>query len=355
MVFNMSESVSIAFFDTKPYDREFFDAINADGYGYNFRYFENRLKIETVSLADGCRIVCAFVNDRLSADIINKLKSLNVGLIALRCAGYNNVDLKAAYRNIRVVRVPEYSPYAVAEHAVALILSLNRKTHKAYYRTRDGNFSIGGFMGFDMAGKTAGIIGTGKIGKIAAKILRGFDMRVLVYDPYPDKEFAEDEKVEYVDLEELYVKSDVISLHCPLTHDTYHLVNEKSLGKMKDGVMIVNTGRGGLINTKALIDALKSGRVGAAGLDVYEEESEYFFEDFSTQVLDDDVLARLLTFSNVLITSHQGFFTREALQNIARTTLESIREFLDGKPLKNEICYRCGQDSCKKKETGRCF
>ena len=351
----MSESVSIAFFDTKPYDREFFDAINVDGYGYNFRYFENRLKIETVSIADGCRIVCAFVNDRLTADVINKLKELNVGLIALRCAGYNNVDLRAAYRTMRVVRVPEYSPYAVAEHAVALILSLNRKTHKAYYRTRDGNFSIGGFMGFDMAGKTAGIIGTGKIGKIAAKILHGFDMRVLVYDPYPDQEFAKITKVEYVDLEELYVKSDVISLHCPLTHDTYHIIDEKSLGKMKDGVMIVNTGRGGLINTKALIDALKSGKVGAAGLDVYEEESEYFFEDFSTQVLDDDVLARLLTFSNVLITSHQGFFTREAMQNIARTTLENIRDFLDGKPLKNEICYRCGQDVCKKKETGRCF
>ncbi|MBN2592186.1 MAG: 2-hydroxyacid dehydrogenase [Sedimentisphaerales bacterium] len=351
----MSESVSIAFFDTKPYDREFFDAINADGYSYNFRYFENRLKIETVPLADGCRIVCAFVNDRLSTDVINKLKSLNVELIALRCAGYNNVDLRAAYRMMRVVRVPEYSPYAVAEHAVALILSLNRKTHKAYYRTRDGNFSIGGFMGFDMAGKTAGIIGTGKIGKIAAKILRGFDMWVLVYDPYPDQEFAKTTKVEYVDLEELYVKSDVISLHCPLTHDTYHIIDEESLGKMKDGVMIVNTGRGGLINAKALIDALKSGKVGAAGLDVYEEESEYFFEDFSTQVLDDDVLARLLTFSNVLITSHQGFFTREAMQNIARTTLENIRDFLDGKPLKNEICYRCGQDVCKKKETGRCF
>jgi D-lactate dehydrogenase len=351
----MSESVSIAFFDTKPYDREFFDAINADGYGYNFRYFENRLKIETVSLADGCRIVCAFVNDRLSADVINKLKSLNVELIALRCAGYNNVDLGAAYRTMRVVRVPEYSPYAVAEHAIALILSLNRKTHKAYYRTRDGNFSIGGFMGFDMAGKTVGIIGTGKIGKIAAKILHGFDMQVLVNDPYPDQEFAKMTKVEYVDLEELYVKSDVISLHCPLTHDTYHIIDEKSLGKMKDGVMIVNTGRGGLINTKALIGALKSGKVGAAGLDVYEEESEYFFEDFSMQVLDDDVLARLLTFSNVLITSHQGFFTREAMQNITRTTLENIRDFLDGKPLKNEICYRCGQDVCKKKETGRCF
>ena len=351
----MGEPISIAFFDTKPYDREFFNAVNADGYGYNFRYFENHLNIETVPLADGCKIVCAFVNDSFPAEVINNLKGLKVGLIALRCAGYNNVDLKAVYRKMQVVRVPEYSPYAVAEHAIALILSLNRKTHKAYYRTRDGNFSIGGLMGFDMVGKTAGIIGTGKIGKIAAKILRGFDMRVLVYDPYPDQEFAEMVKVKYVDLAELYVKSDVISLHCPLTHDTYHIVDEESLSKMKDGVMIVNTGRGGLIDTIALINALKGEKVGAAGLDVYEEESEYFFEDFSTQILGDDVLARLLTFSNVLITSHQGFFTREALWNIARTTLESIRDFLDGKPLKNEICYQCGQDNCKKKETGRCF
>ncbi len=351
----MSESVSIAFFDTKPYDREFFNAVNAEGYGYNLRYFENRLNIETASLADGCRVVCAFVNDTLSAEVIKNLRDLNVELIALRCAGYNNVDLKAAYRSIHIVRVPEYSPHAVAEHAVALILSLNRKTHKAYYRTRDGNFSIGGLMGFDMAGRTAGIIGTGKIGKIAAKILRGFEMRVLAYDPYPDLEYAETSKVEYVDLAKLYVMSDVISLHCPLTHDTYHIINEASLDKMKNGVMIVNTGRGGLINTKALIDALKSGKVGAAGLDVYEEENEYFFEDFSTQVLGDDVLARLLTFSNVLITSHQGFFTREALRNIAQTTLGSVRDFLDGNPLTNEICYRCGKDTCKKKESGRCF
>ncbi len=351
----MGEPISIAFFDTKSYDREFFNAVNADGYGYNFRYFENRLNIETASLADGCRIICAFVNDTLSAEVINNLKDLNVELIALRCAGYNNVALKAAYRTIQVVRVPEYSPHAVAEHAVALILSLNRKTHKAYYRTRDGNFSIGGLIGFDMAGRTAGIIGTGKIGKIAAKILCGFEMRVLAHDPCPDQEYAETARVEYVDLAKLYAMSDVISLHCPLTHDTYHIINEQSIDKMKNGVMIVNTGRGGLIDTKALIDALKSGKVGAAGLDVYEEESEYFFEDFSTQVLGDDVLARLLTFSNVLITSHQGFFTREALRNIAQTTLGSIRDFLDGKPLKNEICYQCGEDTCKKKESGRCF
>jgi D-lactate dehydrogenase len=351
----MSEPISIAFFDAKPYDRESFGAVNQTGYGYDIRYFENRLNPETVSLANKCRIVCAFVNDTFSADIISKLKDFGIELIALRCSGYNNVDLKAAYRTIHVVRVPEYSPHAVAEHAVALVLSLNRKTHKAYYRTRDGNFSIGGLMGFDMVGKTAGIIGAGRIGKIAAKILRGFEMRVLAYDPYPDQEYANMVGVEYVDLENLYVQSDIISLHCPLSRSTYHIINEKSLIKMKDGVMIVNTGRGGLIDTKALIDALKSGKVGAAGLDVYEEESEYFFEDFSTQVLGDDVLARLLTFSNVLITSHQGFFTREALRNIARTTLENIRDFLDGSSLENEICYRCGEDICRKKLSGRCF
>jgi D-lactate dehydrogenase len=353
----MDKAISIAFFDTKPYDRESFDNVNKSGYGYDIRYFENRLSVGTAPLANGSRVICTFVNDTLSAEVITELKKLGVGLIAMRCAGYNNVDLKAAYRTIPVVRVPEYSPHAVAEHAVALILSLNRKTHKAYYRTRDGNFSIGGFMGFDMLGKTAGIIGTGRIGKITAKILRGFDMKVLAYDPYPDEKFAAATSVDYVELEKLYAESDVISLHCPLSRDTYHIVNRESLAKMKDGVMIVNTGRGGLIDTIALIDALKSGKVGSAGLDVYEEESEYFFEDFSTQVLTDDVLARLLTFSNVLITSHQGFFTREAIRNIAKTTLDNVRDFLAGKPLKNEICYRCGQDkdTCTKKQTGRCF
>jgi len=353
----MDKTVTIAFFDTKSYDRESFDAVNKSDYGYDIRYFENRLSVETAPLAGGCRVICAFVNDTLSAEVIAALKKLGVELIALRSAGYNNVDLKAAYRTIPVVRVPQYSPNAVAEHAVALILSLNRKIHKAYYRTRDGNFSIGGFMGFDMVGKTAGIIGTGKIGKIAAKILRGFDMKVLAYDPYPDKKFAAVTPVEYVGLEKLYADSDIISLHCPLSRDTYHIVNSDSLAKMKDGVMIVNTGRGGLIDTKALIEALKSGKVGSAGLDVYEEESEYFFEDFSTMVLTDDVLARLLTFSNVLITSHQGFFTKEAIRNIANTTLENIKDFLADGPLKNEICYRCGEnrDKCTKKRTGRCF
>ena len=348
-------TLSIAFFDAKPYDREFFNRTNADGYGFDIRYFETRLTPDSAALAIGCDAVCVFVNDSVNADVIGSLSKLGVKLIALRCAGYNNVDLSAAYRTINVVRVPEYSPFAVAEHAVALILSLNRKTHKAYARTRDGNFSIGGLMGFDMAGKTAGVIGSGRIGRIAAKILRGFEMNVLIFDPLPNPAFASETGVRYASLDEIYAQSDIISLHCPLNRDTYHLINAGSIAKMKDGVMIINTGRGGLIDAKALIDALKTSKIGAAGLDVYEEESEYFFEDFSTQVLEDDVLARLLTFSNVLLTSHQGFFTREALTNIAKTTLDSVRAFVSGAALKNEICYRCGDGVCRKKKSGRCF
>jgi len=347
--------LKIVFFDTKSYDRESFDAVNAKSFHFDIQYFENHLTSETVALAKGSDVICAFVNDTLSKEVIVGLKELGVQLIALRCAGYNNVDLKAAYKQIPVVRVPEYSPYAVAEHAVALILALNRKTHKSYYRTRDGNFSINGLMGFDMIGKVAGIIGTGKIGQIAAKILTGFEMEVIAYDPYPNQEWAQTNNVRYVELDEFYQRAEVISLHCPLSRGTYHIINTESLAKMKDGVMIVNTGRGGLIDTKALIDALKSGKVGSAGLDVYEEESEYFFEDFSAQVLSDDILARLLTFSNVLITSHQGFFTKEAVGNIAQTTLQNIQDYFEQKPLKNEICYHCGGEVCQKKQSGRCF
>jgi len=350
-----SETISTAFYDAKPFDREFFDAANANGFGFEIRYFENRLKVETLALANGCNAVCAFVNDTLSADVIERLTAQGIQLVALRCAGYNNVDLKAAYKTLTVVRVPEYSPHAIAEHAVALILSLNRKIHKAYYRTRDGNFSINGLMGFDMVGKVAGIIGTGRIGQIAGKILRGFDMEVLAYDPHPDDDYAKSSGVRYVELDELYRRADIISLHCPLNRGTYHIVSAESLAKMKHGVFIINTGRGGLIDTPALIDALKSGRVGAAGLDVYEEESEVFFEDFSMQVLTDDILARLLTFSNVLVTSHQGFFTREALTNIAETTLGNIRDYFADKPLPRQICYHCGRDVCEKKRSGRCF
>ncbi|MDZ4200223.1 MAG: 2-hydroxyacid dehydrogenase [Kiritimatiellia bacterium] len=349
----MESKGSIAIFDTKPYDREFFEAANAD-FGYTLKFFRPRLNADTVRLAEGFSAVCAFVNDTLSEPVTRELDRLGIRLIALRCAGYNNVDLKSVYNRIHVVRVPAYSPHAVAEHAVALALTLNRKTHKAYSRTRDGNFSLQGLMGFDLHGKTAGIIGTGKIGRIAAGIFRGFGMRVLAYDPFPHPTAAAESGFDYVDLDTLYRESDLLSLHCPLTPETRHLIRKESIAKMKPGVMILNTGRGKLIHTKDLIQGLKSRRIGAAGLDVYEEEETYFFEDFSSELLDDDVLARLLTFPNVLITSHQAFFTKEALDNIARTTLNNIRAFFAGERLENEICYQC-DSGCRRATEGRCF
>ncbi len=348
------EDVRISFFDTKPFDQEFFDRMNAQ-YDYTIKYFRSRLTPDSAVLSQGSNVVCAFVNDIISAPVIDALEANGIRLIALRCAGYNNVDFRAAFGRIHVVRVPAYSPYAVAEHAVALMLSLNRKTHRAFYRTRDSNFNINGLLGFDMFGKTAGVIGTGKIGKVAANILRGFGMEVLAYDAFPDEQFAIQTGVKYVDLDTLYRKSEIITLHCPLTRDTYHLIENKSIAKMKDGVMIINTGRGQLIDTPDLIEALKTGKVGSAGLDVYEEESAYFFEDFSTTVISDDVLARLLSFHNVLVTSHQGFFTREALESIAEVTLDNIRDFFQDKKLVNEICYQCERNTCHKQESGRCF
>ncbi len=348
------EPVRIAFFDAKPFDREFFDRANSR-FNFSLKYFRSRLTPDSVQLSQGSNVVCAFVNDTISATVIDALEAGGIRLIALRCAGYNNVDFQAAYGRVHVVRVPAYSPYAVAEHAVALMMTLNRKTHRAYLRTREGNFSLDGLLGFDMHGKTAGIIGTGKIGRVAMDILRGFGMRILAYDAFPDSEYALRTGTEYTDLDTIYRESDVISLHCPLTRETYHLVNRESIEKMKTGVMIINTGRGQLIDTPDLIEGLKCGRIGAAGLDVYEEESAYFFEDFSNVVISDDVLARLLSFHNVLITSHQGFFTREALDNIADITLRNIRDYFEGGELENEICYRCDRDSCRKKESGRCF
>ena len=346
--------IKIAFFDAKDYDRESFLATNKD-FGFEFSFFENKLRPETVSLADGADVVCVFVNDNLSAPVIDELAKRDVKLIALRCAGYNNVDFNAAYNKINVVRVPAYSPYAVAEHSVALMLALNRKIHRAYNKTRESNFTLAGLMGFDMNQKTAGVIGTGKIGKVLINILKGFGMNILAYDLYPDKAAAKELGFKYVSLDNLYEQSDVISLNCPLTKETTHLINASSLAKMKDGVMIINTGRGGLINTKDLIEALKSRKVGSAGLDVYEEESEYFFADFSNDILDDDTLARLLGFGNVIVTSHQAFFTKEAISEISRTTLNNIKDFFENKELKNEICYRCNKDSCPKKENNRCF
>jgi len=347
-------SPRIAFFDTKPYDRKFFDAAGKK-FGFPIAYFEEHLGPGTAALARGFDTVCIFVNDVVNAGVIKTLHKNGVRLIALRASGYNNVDFRAAFGKIHVVRVPAYSPHAVAEHAVALMLALNRKTHRAYHRTRDSNFSIQGLLGFDMFGKTAGVIGTGAIGRELIRILKGFGMHVLAYDPGPDEAFAVETGFSYVDLKTLYKKSDVISLHCPLTRQTYRMINVKTLKIMKTGVMIINTGRGKLIDTRALIEALKNKKVGYAGLDVYEEENEYFFEDFSSEVISDDVLARLLTFPNVLVTAHQGFFTQEALTNIARTTLQNIDDFVRGRLLTHEICYRCSRKVCTKKTTGKCF
>ncbi len=343
----------IAFFDTKPYDQKSFEEVNRN-FGFDITYFETHLNQHTVELSNNFDAVCAFVNDSLDKKVIEHFVNHKIRIIAMRCAGYNNVDFKTAYGKIHVVRVPAYSPYAVAEHAVALILALNRKIHKAYHRTRDGNFSINGLLGFDMYGKTAGIIGTGKIGKCLVSILKGFGMNILAYDIHADHEYAKKTNIRYVALDELYKKSDIISLHCPLTKDTEHMIDAKAIDHMKNGVMIINTGRGKLVNTQALINDLKSGKIGSAGLDVYEEESDYFFEDKSTELITDDMLARLLTFPNVLITSHQAFFTQEAIHNIAYTTLSNLKEFFDGGYLKNEICYKC-EKPCLKKQKKRCF
>ncbi|MFR1235312.1 MAG: 2-hydroxyacid dehydrogenase [Barnesiella sp.] len=326
----------IAFFGTKPYDEKSFNKINED-YGFEIKYFKGHLNMNNIVLTQGADVVCVFVNDTVDADVIKAMAENGVKLLALRCAGYNNVDLEAAKGRLTVVRVPAYSPYAVAEYTVALMLSLNRKIPRASWRTRDGNFSLHGLMGFDMHGKTVGVIGTGKIAKILIGILRGFGMKILAYDLYPDYKFAEETGMTYTTLDELYHRSDIITLHCPLTAETKYMINEDSISKMKDGVMIVNTGRGQLIHTNALIEGLKNKKVGYAGLDVYEEENEYFYEDKSDKIIDDDTLARLLSFNNVIVTSHQAFFTKEALRNIANTTLQNIKDFEEGKPLVNEV------------------
>lgn len=329
-------SYKIAFFDTKPYDKAAFDKIN-ENYGFDIRYHKGHLNRNNIVLTQGVDAVCIFVNDIANAEIINALADNGVKLLALRSAGFNNVDLAAAAGKLTVVRVPAYSPYAVAEFAVALMLSLNRKIHRAYWRTRDGNFSLHGLMGFDMHGKTAGIIGTGKIARILIQILKSFGMNIVAYDIFPDPKIAEELQFTYTTLSDLYHHSDIISLHCPLTDQTRHMINEDSISIMKDNVMIINTGRGQLIRTEDLIEGLKNKKVGAAGLDVYEEEGPYFYEDKSDKIIDDDTLARLLSFNNVIVTSHQGFFTGEALKNIAETTLKNIQDFATGKPLKNEI------------------
>lgn len=329
----------IAFFGTKPYDQKSFDEANRR-YDFDIRYYKGQLNLNNLVLTQGVDAVCIFVNDIADAPIIEGMAANGVKLLALRMAGFNNVDLRAARETgIKVVRVPAYSPYAVAEYAVALMLALDRKIHRAYWRTRDGNFSLHGLMGFDMHGKTVGIIGTGKIARILIKILNGFGMKILAYDLYPDFKFAADNQVTYTSLEELYKHSDIISLHCPLTEVTKYIINKDSIRQMKNNVMIINTGRGMLIHTNDLIEGLKDKKIGSAGLDVYEEEGDYFYEDKSDKIIDDDVLARLLSFNNVIVTSHQAFFTKEAVENIADTTLRNVHDFVEGRPLVNEVVY----------------
>ncbi|HAP57045.1 MAG: 2-hydroxyacid dehydrogenase [Sphaerochaeta sp.] len=338
----------VAFFDTKPYDKVWFDRLSGE-YGVEITYFESKLNERTASLAAGYEVACAFVNDTITEAVINELYEGGVRLLAMRCAGYNNIDFKAAFGKIHIVRVPAYSPYAVAEHAMALLLSVVRQTHHSYVRTREFNFSLNGLVGFDLHGKTIGVVGTGKIGKVFIDICKGFGMHVLAYDPYPDPKL----EVTYCSFEELCRQSDIISLHCPLTEQSFHLINRNTISLMKDGVVLINTSRGALVESQALLEGIKSKKIGAAALDVYEEEGEVFYEDRSTTILDDDVLMLLISMPNVLVTSHQAFLTKEALHNIAQTTLGSIQSFASGEVMEHEICYQC--DTCKKVTGQRCF
>ncbi|MCC9137855.1 2-hydroxyacid dehydrogenase [Pontibacter silvestris] len=326
----------VIFFSAKAYDQQFFNAAN-EKFGFTIKFLEAPLTKSTAVLAKGYNVACVFVNDLISADELQELANQGVGLIALRCAGYNNIDLKAAQElGIKVVRVPAYSPYSVAEHTIALILTLNRKTHRAYNLVKEGNFSLNGLLGFDLHNKTVGLIGLGKIGLCTARILKGFGCRVLGYDIAEPKEAASI-GIEFTTPDDLYAQSDIVSLHCPLTPGTYHIINPDSIKKMKKGVMLINTSRGALIDTKAVIEGLKHEHISYLGLDVYEEESDLFFEDLSNKVIQDDVFMRLLSFNNVLITGHQAFFTSNALQNIAEITLQNIEDYKNKLELKNEI------------------
>ena len=326
--------MKIAFFSTKPYDREFFEKYNEV---HELHFYEVALNEQSVRLAEGANVICVFVNDKLNVSVIDSLQKSGVQLIALRCAGFNNVDLTAAKEaDIKVVRVPAYSPYAVAEHALALIMTLNRKTHKAYNRVREGNFSLEKLTGFDLYHKTVGVIGTGKIGGVFAVIMLGLGCKVIAYDKFPDEHLMA-AGISYVSFEDLLIKADIVSLHCPLTEDTRHLINTDALALMKKGVMLINTSRGALIDTQAVVEALKNQTVGYLGIDVYEQEENIFFNDLSEQILQDDTLARLMTFPNVLITSHQGFLTEEALTQIAITTLQNISDFEQKVTLINEV------------------
>jgi D-lactate dehydrogenase len=332
----MEDMLHIAVFSTKPYDKQFLEKVNTE-FGHEIAYFEPRLTRETATLADGFEVVCVFVNDQLDRQTLELLAQGGTRLIALRCAGFNNVDLAAAGDlGMTVVRVPAYSPHAVAEHTLGLILTLNRKIHRAHNRVRESNFALEGLLGFDLHGQTVGIIGIGQIGQVVARILTGFGCKVLAFDPYPDETLTA-LGLRYVELPQLLSDSDIITLHCPLTPQTRHIVNPDTLAQMKPGVMLINTSRGALLDTVAVIEALKSGKVAYLGLDVYEEEADLFFEDLSDEVIQDDVFMRLLTFPNVLITAHQAFFTRDALMQIAQTTMHNINAFRNKQPLKNEV------------------
>ena len=344
--------IKVAFYDTKPYDKPSFEHYGVM-HGLQFRFLEAKLNEDTVALAEGCDAVCVFVNDSVTETVINRLYEYGVKLIALRSAGYNNVDVKAAFGKIHVVHVPAYSPYAVAEHTMAILLTSVRRIHKAYNRTRDFNFSLSGLTGFDLHGKTVGVIGTGKIGRIFIDICCGFGMKVIAYDPYP----VPDSGIEYVTLDDLFARSDIISLHCPLNNSTFHTINADAIAKMKKGVVIVNTSRGALIDAEALLSGIKTRKIGAACLDVYEEEADIFFEDRSGHILNDELLSRLISMPNVIVTSHQAFLTEEALSNIAETTVNSILSYFNNDGIcDNELCYRCGNvERCKKERKERCF
>ncbi len=341
--------MKVAFFDAKPYELPAFDRY-AEEAGIAFKYFETKLDADTAALAQGADAVCIFVNDTADAAVLDRLTDLGVKAVALRCAGYNNVDIGHAFGKIHVMHVPAYSPHAVAEHAMALLLTSVRRIHKAYIRTKDFNFSLNGLTGFDLYGKTVGVVGTGRIGRVFIDICRGFGMKVIAYDKYPA------EGIEYVPLDELFARSDVISFHCPLTEETRHIVNRESVAKMKKGVILVNTSRGALIESEALLEGIKDRKIGAACLDVYEEESDIFFRDFSGHIVDDDTLARLITMPNVLVTSHQAFLTEEALDNIAAATVKNLTDFFTLGLSENELCYHCGRiEQCRKIREKKCF
>ena len=344
--------IKVALYDTKAYDRPSFEHYGSL-HDIQYKFLETKLNEDTADLAKGCDAACVFVNDTVNAAVIDKLYENGVRIIALRCAGYNNVDVKHAYGKIPVVHVPAYSPYAVAEHAAALLLTSIRRIHKAYNRTREFNFSLSGLTGFDLHGKTVGVVGTGKIGRIFIDICRGFGMKVIAYDAFP----AKDSGIEYVTLEELFEHSDIISLHCPLTNETRHMIGAAAVEKMKKGVVIVNTSRGGLIDAEALLEGIKARKIGAACLDVYEEEADVFFEDRSGHILNDDLLSRLISMPNVIVTSHQAFLTEEALNNIAETTVNNILSYFNNDGIcDNELCYRCGNiEQCKKERKQKCF